>query len=368
VVSKKTIAVLVVVAAVLSALVFIFSRTPAKEKKHEVAPSEISSTREIVVLSYGGEFAEAQRGAYFKPFQEHTGVTVSEASYNGEYGKLKSMVESGNVTWDVVDVESSALLRGIQDGIFQRVDREKLQVSDLIPEAVNDFAVGTDFYSVSLGFNSEQFPPGKPQPQNWKDFWDVEKFPGPRSLKKDPRFTLEIALLADGVPLAEVYDGGKLDVDRAFTSLDRIKPHITVWWTSGQQPIQLLSDGEVDLAAAFGARIYNAQHKDGLPVSMSWEQGLIDVEYWGILRGAKNPNLSIEFINFASRPDRQAAFSSLIPLGPVNKQAFRFLSPELASELNTHPENFSKQLILNAKFWAENEESIRDRFNKWLGE
>jgi hypothetical protein len=41
-------------------------------------------------------------------------------------------------------------------------------------------------------------------------------------MKKDPRFTLEIALMADGVPPGEVYKSGTLDVDRAFRSLASI--------------------------------------------------------------------------------------------------------------------------------------------------
>ena len=36
--------------------------------------------------------------------------------------------------------------------------------------------------------------------------------------------------MADGVPWDKVYP---MDIDRAFKSLDRIKPHVDVWWTSG---------------------------------------------------------------------------------------------------------------------------------------
>jgi putative spermidine/putrescine transport system substrate-binding protein len=324
--------------------------------------------QEIVVLSFGGAFAEAQRVAYFDPYKSKTGVKVIEASYGGEYGKLKAAVESGNVPWDLVDIESSALLRGKEEGILLRIGKDAFDTSQLIPEAIDDYGIGTDLYSVSLGYNTDSFPDGKERPSSWKDFWDVERFPGPRTMKRDPRFTLEIALIADGVPLNEVYADGQLDLDRAFASLDRIKPHIAAWWTTGQQPIQLLTDGEVVMAAAFGARIYTAQHDNNAPVRVVWNEGVIDIEYWAVLKGAASLKRSLDFIEFASSSERQAAFSTQFPLGPVNTDAFAHMDEKYARELNTYPENYEKQLLFNAPFWAKNEDAVRERFNAWLGE
>jgi len=323
------------------------------------------TAQEITVLSYGGQFSEAQRRAYSDPFEKETKIQVRDATYNGEYGKLKAGVESGSVP-DVVDIEASALLRGIKDNLFLPIDYSGINKGDLIPEAVNEYAVATDIYSVALGFSTKSFPAGGPQPNDWKDFWDVQKFPGARSLKKDPRFTLEIALMADGVPPAEVYKDGKLDVDRAFRSLDRIKKHVKVWWSSGNQPIQLLADGEVVMAAAFGARVYDAQTKDSRPVQVTWNQGILDIEYWAVLRGAKKPELSMKFIAFATQPKQQAAFSTEFPLGPINNKAFELIEPKRAAALNTYPDNLKRQIFLNARWWADHEAEITERFNTWL--
>ncbi|MFC1572892.1 extracellular solute-binding protein [Candidatus Eisenbacteria bacterium] len=330
--------------------------------------SERETPEEIVVLSYGGEFATAQRAAFFDPFQVKTGIRIVDASYGGEYGRLKAAVESGNVPWDVVDVEASALLRGIRDELFLPIDYSIVDSTDLVPEVVTRFGVGTDIYSVSMGYNTNAFPPGADAPGNWQDFWNTERFPGPRCMKKDPRFTLEIALLADGVPLDEVYAGGTLDVDRAFRSLDRIKDDIAVWWTSGQQPIQLLADGEVVMAAAFGARLFNAQFRDERPVAMNWAGGVLDVEYWTVLRGSKNVQAALQFIDFASQAEQQAELPRHLPLGPVNKRAFEHIPEELARRLNTHPINLERQVFLDADYWADHESDILERFNQWLGE
>jgi putative spermidine/putrescine transport system substrate-binding protein len=329
--------------------------------------------KSIVVLSYGGTFEEAQRHAFYDPFERATGVKVVSASYGGEYGHVKGAIEAASRTrqappYDVVDIESSALMRGIRDGLFEKLDLTRINRTDLIPAAVSDYGIATDFYSVSMGWNTKAFPANGPQPQSWADFWNVARFPGPRSLKRDARFTLEIALLADGVPADQIYAGGRIDEDRAFRSLDRIKPHVTVWWTSGQQPIQLVSQGEVVMAGAFGARLYAAQHTDRAPVAMTWKHGILDIEYWAIPKGAKLPDLAYRFIDFASQAEQQARLPTRLPLGPVNKRAFSLMTPALASNLNTSPGNYETQVLLSAEFWAANEERLQDRFNRWLSE
>ncbi len=42
-------------------------------------------------------------------------------------------------------------------------------------------------------------------PQSWADFWNVREFPGKRGLRKGAKYTLEVALLADGVKAEDLY-------------------------------------------------------------------------------------------------------------------------------------------------------------------
>ena len=51
-------------------------------------------------------------------------------------------------------------------------------------------------------------------------FWDAKSFPGQRSVRKHPIYALEMALIADGVPMDKLYP---LDVDRAFKKLEQLK-------------------------------------------------------------------------------------------------------------------------------------------------
>lgn len=69
------------------------------------------------------------------------------------------------------------------------------------------------------------------QPASWADFWDVDKYPGKRGLRKRAVYNLEFALLADGVKVEDVYRvlSTPTGVERAFAKLSELKPHIQ-WW------------------------------------------------------------------------------------------------------------------------------------------
>ena len=56
--------------------------------------------KSIVVVSFGGTYQDAQRKAYYEPFEAATGIKVVEDTI-ATAAKLKAMVDSKNVTWDV---------------------------------------------------------------------------------------------------------------------------------------------------------------------------------------------------------------------------------------------------------------------------
>jgi putative spermidine/putrescine transport system substrate-binding protein len=335
-------------------------------KKPETAqppeqPSETSNQRELVIVSYGGAYQEAQRKAFFEPFAKKFNVRIREESWSGDMGKLKAMVESGNVTWDVVDVEAYMVLRGTAQNLFEKLDYSKIPKDELLSAAVREYGVANCFWSTTLAYNTNGFPTGK-QPVGWAEFWDVQRFPGPRSLRKDPVANLEFALLAAGVPKDKLYP---LDVDKAFQSLDKIKPHIKVWWEAGEQPAQLLASGEVVLASAWHGRVYNAA-KAGKPEAFEWEDGAISSDWWVIPRGAKNKDLAEEFIAYASSAAPQAEYPKYIPYGVVNKKAIDLIAPDILKDLPTLPTNLAKQFILDNEWWDKNQAAVIERWNKWL--
>ena len=138
------------------------------------------------------------------------------------------------------------------------------------------------------------------------DFFDLDKFPGKRGMRRGPKPNLEFALIADGVPAAEVYDVLSTDagIDRAFAKLDTIKDSV-VWWEAGAQPPQLLADGEVVMTTAYNGRIFNAVAAEGKPFTIVWDGQIYDLDLWVIPKGAKNKDLAMDFLSFSTASTKE---------------------------------------------------------------
>lgn len=320
----------------------------------------------ISVMSFGGAYQEAQRKAVFETYTATTGIKVDEQEYGGEIAKIAAMIESGNTTIDVVDVDAPTLLQGCDEGIYEKIDWAQIgDRSDWLEGTTSDCGVGTIVYSTALAYNAATLKDG---PKVIADLFDTAKFPGKRGLWKNPATNLEFALLADGVPANKVYEvlSTPEGVDRAFAKLDTIKKDI-VWWEAGAQAPQLLASGEVVMTTAWNGRIYNA-NKEGQNFKIVWDNQILDSNYWAIPKGAKNPEASMAFIKYAVEPKVLAGTTKYIPYGPVRKSAAEFVTPEDAANLPTSPANLTVALTLDNAFWADNGDEIRKRFTTWLAQ
>ena len=235
-----------------------------------VSGTAVEAADSVTFVSQGGAYQEAQTKAILNPASKELGITIKQDSSPNAYPIIKTQVESGKVVWDLVDVPSGACIRGISANLYEKIDPALVpNAASLDPRMRDDYSVGYITYSTVLAYRSDKY--GKNGPQSWADFWDVKKFPGSRSLRNFPRPTLEIALLADGVPRDKLYP---LDVDRAFRKLEQIKPSIATWWTSGGQSAQLIADGEVDMIQAWNGRV-SAVQKEGGAVTYGYNDAIL---------------------------------------------------------------------------------------------
>lgn len=325
-----------------------------------VTGTAFAAGKEIVLSSWGGTYEKNVIKAMVDPFEKETGIKVVVTSYP-DFAKMKAMVDTGNIEWDVVDIEDRMLRRGLKQGLFEPLDYSVIDKTDLLPGAVHPYAVGIEFWGGALAYSTEKYP-GDNHPRNWADFWNVKKFPGARALYNGPYDMLEVALLADGVPLGNLYP---LDVDRAFRSLDKIKKHVTVWWTKGAQPAQLMTDGEVDMTYAYSGRIANII-KDGVPAGISFDQASVNIEWLVITKGSKKVKEAMQFIAFCTRPKPQAMFNAAMQYGPINNKAFDYIKPEVAAMLPTAPQYQANTWIPNAEWWVDRDQEIQERWKSWI--
>lgn len=316
---------------------------------------------DITVMSHGGANKEAQAVAFYKPYTDEVGTKIIAGEFNGEMAKIKAMVDTGTVTWDVVEMEMPVLSRACDEGLLEEFSPNPSVAQQLLPEALNTCGVGFFVWSTVLAYNADKL---KVAPTGWADFWDLKKFPGKRGLRKGALNTLEFALLADGVPAADVYTvlATKEGQDRAFRKLDEIKPSIQ-WWEAGAQPPQFLAAGDVVMSSAWNGRISAVQKDSNLRIV--WNGGIYDMDAWVIPKGSKNVAEAKKFIDFTLASQQQKAFSEKVSYGPVNIYALKLLPTERRDSLPTADANLSQQLHVNAAFWADYGEQLEQRFNSW---
>src|SRR3954469_25174703 len=261
--------------------------------------------QQITVVNFGGANANAQKKAFYEPFEKN-GVKVVPVEYNGEQAKIKAMVETKKVTWDVVEVESPDVARGCDEGLFEKLDYSKIGAkADFVPAAVSECGIGIFVWSTVMAYDADKL---KTPPTTWADFWDTKKIPGKRAMRKGARYNLEFALMADGVKPGDVYKvlATKEGAEPAFKKLSELKSNIQ-WWEAGAQPPQFLVAGDVIMTTVYNGRI-DAANREGKNLLIGWTGGIYDLDYWVIPKGAPNRDASLKFIAFASTADAQAAY------------------------------------------------------------
>jgi len=329
-----------------------------------IALATASQARDLTVVSWGGAYQDAQKKAYFEPFKKATGVPMNDESWDGGIGVLRAKVQGGAATWDVVQVESEELAVGCDEGLFEKIEYTKIGgEAAYLPPSVNPCGVGAIVYDFVLGYDKDKL---KDAPKGWADFFDTKKYPGKRSLRQGPKTTLEIALIADGVPPMDVYKVLATDegIERAFRKLDTIKNDI-VWWKAGAQPPQLLASGEVAMTSVYNGRIDAANKNDKKNFGMVWDGALYTLDSWVILKGSPNRDAGYKFLDFAGKPENQAKLSENIAYGTSNKDAATLLQPAVLRDLPTAPDNMKNAVEINVAFWLENIDRLTERFNKW---
>jgi putative spermidine/putrescine transport system substrate-binding protein len=329
-------------------------------------PREAAAQDSLTVISWGGAYQESQRKAYIEPYAKESGVKVTEGEYNGEIAKIRAMVESNSVTWDVIDIDTQTALAACAEGILETIDWAKLGLdrSKFIGADIVDCAVPTILYSTVIAYDTTKLNPG---PTSINDLFDLQKFPGKRALQKNPFVNLEWALIADGVPMADIYKvlGTEEGVNRAFKKLDTIKDQV-VWWESGAQPPQLLADGQVAIASDWNGRFFDAAKKDNKPFKIVWDHQAPDWDWWAIPKGTPNLEAAYKFVSWSSQAGPQAEQTKHISYGPANKDAGAHISADVLKDLPTAPQNMATVLVQDQQFWADNGDQLRERFNAWL--
>jgi len=336
---------------------------PAKLPEIAKVPERLKGKGEVRVCSWGGALQEAQRKAYFQPFEQLTGIKVIEAE-GPDSVKVKAMVDTKNIEWDVAELNRDTVMNLAKKGdYFEKIDYDLCDSANIDASFRYEYALDMLPYATIYAYRTDAFKGAKPD--GWADFWDSAKFPGPRTMPGGTGGTapiLEGAMIAAGTPMDKVYP---IDIDKAYASLSKIKPAVVKWWDAGAIPAQLLNDKEVSMGVAWNGRIAAIQAK-GAPVEISWRGGTINSDCWAIPKGAPNRENAQKFTAFITLPEPQARLSMLIPYGFVNNAAAELIPPERLKTLPTSPEIKKSLITYDYKWWADNLDKVLERWASFV--
>jgi putative spermidine/putrescine transport system substrate-binding protein len=343
-----------------------------------MAPSLVAA-QELTFMSWGGAYETSQIEGYNKPFTASTGINVVMTASDNPAAPIKAMVEAGNVTVDIADVEYADAVRLCDEGLLEPIDHSMLlpgvdgtpAADDFLPGALLDCGVANIVFSTVFAYDSSVITANPPT--TIADFFDTTTFPGKRGMRKGAKANLEMALMADGVPAAEVYALLETEegVARAFAKLDTIKADI-VWWEAGAQPPQLLADGEVVMTTAYNGRIFAAATGEGKPFVTVWDGQVYEYDVFVIPKGAPNLDLSMQYLVFATSSESLAEQAKWISYGPARKSSAALIGMDHTGKIDMGPNmptaaaNLTNALPSSYEFWADRDSELNERFNSWL--
>ncbi|MGD9945507.1 MAG: extracellular solute-binding protein [Burkholderiaceae bacterium] len=344
----------VTVLAALTAAITI-ALTPAS------AVAQASGSRSLTILSLGGTYQEAQSKHWFQPFAQSSGLTVKEAAgYN--YAKLRVMAKSGNVEADLIDTSADTASALAAEGLLETIDYSKLPASCLkgIPADMRySFAFPTIQWSMVMAYNTDRFPAGK-APSSWADFWNTERFPGKRASIGATRPPIEQAALAmNGGKLDSLYP---IDLDAAFNKIRSLGNNL-VFADGYAQVAQYLVDGEADIVIIPNGRIAPLLAAKR-PVAINWNQHIRFPNFFSIPKGAPNKENAMKFLAYVCQPEVLARVAEPTQYGPINVDAYQFISAAVAAQLPGNPTTAALGRTLDVEWMSKARPDIA---KKWAG-
>ena len=311
--------------------------------------------------SNGGAYGKAEDAAWLTPYQKQFPNVKIVYDPTDDAQKLIQMVDSGNVSWDVVTLGNDFGL-GSTEKYLEKIDCSVVTCSNLQPDKypTTGYRAAQSSSGTVMAWNKQKLG-GAPPPKNWTDFFDVQKYPGKRVMMGDLASSpLEIALVADGVPPDKLYP---LDIPRALKKFDTIKK-VTNFTINYQGCAEAIATGDAVMGQCWSGRIYS-MIKNGAPVDYTWTGQTSAAGYMGVPKGSKNVREAMKLIAYVLTSQNCARITDFIPYGCVMPDASKYYKPEVIPNLGVA--NTDKNTIfIDDRYYATHRDEYNEAWQCWL--
>jgi putative spermidine/putrescine transport system substrate-binding protein len=308
------------------------------------------AVRQIVMVNWGGIANQGFGRFYGDPFvAANQGWRVVQDSTGPSAGRIRSMVESGRVTWDICDssATSSYLLGGLN--LLNRIDYSVVNRDNVIgPTFALEHGAAPYSFSSVLVYDSSKFPTA---PTGWADFWDLQKFPGTRLLRRDAAGALDAAQMSLGKDMANLYP---LDVRASLERVRQIRRNL-VFWTSGAESEQFMRTGEAVMGQIWHTRAKVLEQETNGRIKFIWNQGILQPGIMVSPRGNPAGAMVQNFMaSMLANAEPQVELLKFLGNGPTNPRAAALVPEEFKRFNPTEPANARVQVAQDGRWWGAN--------------
>jgi putative spermidine/putrescine transport system substrate-binding protein len=306
-----------------------------------------AQAKEIVIVNWGGDSIPAYTKAFGEPFEKANGIKVAMDGTGPLPAKVRAMVQSGKVVWDLLDFDASKAVVLDAEGLLEPIDYKIVDKNKVYPGMAYKAGVAFYIYSSVLTYDTTKV---KGKPAGWKDFWDIKKFPGMRALRKTPEGGAEACMMAAGRAPKDVYP---INIELAVSKIKELKANL-ITWNTGSQSQDVLRNGEVVMGQCWHSRSATLYKESSGRFNWTWSEGLMNVDVWSVPKN--NPagrDNAMKLIAFTQDPARQVELLRILGNGPVNPAAAALVPDDIKIYDPTQPDHRAVQAVLNPDWWNE---------------
>lgn len=321
--------------------------------KKSTATSASGAPETLVVSSWGLNDDLMKKNIY-APFEKKYNAKLVFETGNNSVRLTK--LEQGETGVDVMYLAEYFAIQGIQKGLFEKIDEKNVpNIQKLFPAAQAPLGKGYGpaytFSRVGIVYDSDKITTPI---TSWAQLWD--------SAYKKKEAIPDITIEAGPLMMSEVADQAGVKIngnqDTLFNKMKALKPNVLKFYTSSSDMVNMLAQGEVNIAVMQDYAFGSAQKaKPSLKWANTKEATYTGFDTINVVKGSKHKKLAEEYINFILDTQVQKAEAVDRVDSPTNKEVT--LTAEQGANMT-----YGEKLINSLKMpeWA----TINKQYSDWI--
>ncbi|MDA3836384.1 MAG: spermidine/putrescine ABC transporter substrate-binding protein [Nanoarchaeota archaeon] len=346
--NRKFIYVLIGIVILISSF-FVFMPTTDK-----------AMTNELVIYNWDDYFGPTT----ISDFEEEFGINVTLYSHEDESMAYLDAVESYG-KYDLIILSDTLIKKGISEDNLEIINKKNIPNYRFISDSSldkssdigNQYSIPYLWGTTGLLLNTKYLP----DEDSWGIFWN----------KKYQNKTAILASSIDAIPVVSKYIGigvlplNEANLKKAFSFLELQKINIR-----GALPmsdiIDLMVSEEIWAAEAFSGDVLVAiEGYPDLEYIIPYEGGVIWLDNFAIMKGAKNKAAAETFINYILRPEVSANITNYQSYATSNKAAEKYISPDILNNSAIYLDEASLRRVSYASEVEQPEEIVKLQDKLW---